>query len=346
MRILLLIDDYDNIKHNNHRLVSNAIVRAGHDLHLGSINSVAYHHGAVNAAVARVPRLLEVGDNFADKLKDQRVDEMDLVWVMNQPHPSILLDTYQLLWLLEGRCRFVNSVSSFVFVNNKSVLEAVVGVDHIPETHVASDFPTLWEQFQRDGGEWIVKPTNDGCGTDVYRLAPQDSNAKVILESMTGNTYPQYSMKNPRMIGFVGRYCVMQRYVAAASRGEKRVLIAGGDVVCSYVRTNRTGDHRSNRIHGAEQQVCELTDGERRLCNQLGRMLLGLGVTFTAIDMVYPYLFELNIINPGGMIVYERLTGKDLSDLVLERILAALDFPVAQPVAGVPVPFQQLRAGE
>jgi len=346
MKILLLIDDYDNIKHNNHRLVSNAIVRAQHDLHLGSINSVSYRHGAVHAAATRVPRCLEVGDDFADKLTDQRIDDMDLIWVMNQPHPSILLDTYQLLWLLEGRCRFVNSVSSFIFVNNKSVLEAVVGVDHIPETHVASDFASLWEQFQRDGGDWIVKPPNDGCGTDVYRLSPQDSNAKVILESMTGNTYPQYSMKNPRMLGFVGRYCVMQRYVAAASRGEKRVVIAGGEVIASYLRTNRTGDHRSNRIHGAEQQVCELTDSEKRLCNSLGRMLLGLGVTFTAIDMVYPYLFELNIINPGGLIVYERLTGKDLSDLALEKILTALDFPVTRPATGVLAQFQELRAGD
>jgi hypothetical protein len=46
------------------------------------------------------------------------------------------------------------------------------------------------------------------------------------------------------------------------------------------------------------------------------------------------------------MIVYERLTGKDLSDLALEKILTALDFPVAQSVSGVSARFQELRAGE
>lgn len=324
MKVLLLIDDFDQIKHNNHRLLGNAIIRAGHQLHLGSINSVSYRNGAIKAAICLVPELLKVGDDHSSLLKDEPIDRMDLIWVMNQPHPSIVLETYQLLWLLEGRCQFVNSVTSFVFVNNKVAIDAVVGLEHLPETHVAADFDTLFQHMQREGGEWIVKPPNDGCGANVFRLAPEDSNSKVILESMTGNAQIQYSMKNPKMLGFVGRYCVMQRYISDVRRGEKRVVLAGGDPIAHYIRTNRSGDHRSNRIHGAEQQVCELTDSERHFCNSLGRMLLGLGVTFAAIDLVYPYLFELNIINPGGLIVYERLTGNDLSDLALERILGAL----------------------
>ncbi len=344
MKILLLIDDSDAAAHNDHRLLGNAVLRAGHDLHLGSINSIAYRHGAVHAAVTGVPRRLEPGERCALRLADRRIDDMDLIWVMSRPRPAIQLDTYQLLWLFEGRCRFVNAVSAVVFVNGKSVLEAVVGVDHIPETHVAAGFEALWQQFRHGGGDWMVKPSD--AAASARRLSQQDPNAEAILKSMTDEAGRQRAAQGSGEPGAAGRYCVLQRYAPAALRGQKRVVLAGGDVVASYRCVPPTGDDRSDRLGETAQEACGLSERERRLCNALGRMLLGLGVAFAAADIADPYLLALDIVDPTGLAVFERLTGKDMSDLALAKILTALDFPMPVPAGGTVMRVQERRAGE
>ena len=46
---------------------------------------------------------------------------------------------------------------------------------------------------------------------------------------------------------------------------------------------------------------------------------------FAGIDLAYPWLIEVNVINPGGLGTIEQLTGQDRSDEVCGAILAILD---------------------
>ena len=174
-------------------------------------------------------------------------------------------------------------------------------------------FEFLWEMFQSEAqlgnrDIWIAKPPAESFGKNVFILRRNDTNAKVILQSMTSDEYTM-------------RYCILQEYVPEISlKGEKRVLIANGRIIGYYLR-KPFNDHRTNIHQGAEVHTCELSEDERELCKRIGQYLKNLGAYFVGIDMVYPYVIELNVLNPGGLGTILKITGKDLSQEVINSVI-------------------------
>ncbi len=52
---------------------------------------------------------------------------------------------------------------------------------------------------------------------------------------------------------------------------------------------------------------------ETALVVAVARQLLEHGVRFVAVDLVYPWIVEFNLANPGGLETIERLTGENLA---------------------------------
>ena len=95
------------------------------------------------------------------------------------------------------------------------------------------------------------------------------------------------------------------------------MLFANGKLIGSYRRLP-TVDHRAN-IYGSGRAVAhELSADERTLAARTAEHLLTLGARYVAVDLVYPYILECNIANPGGLATLEALTGEDLSYRVVE----------------------------
>jgi glutathione synthase len=57
----------------------------------------------------------------------------------------------------------------------------------------------------------------------------------------------------------------------------------------------------------------------------LAEQILSKGAWFAGVDLVYPWLIEVNVINPGGITTIDELTGCDLSAKVVEAVLTALN---------------------
>jgi len=140
----------------------------------------------------------------------------------------------------------------------------------------------------------------------VYLLTSDDPNARVILESMCG---PEQD-----------RFCLLQRYVDEISNGEKRVILAGGKPVGQYLRIARK-DHRTNIQQGATFQSCELTPEEIEYSERIGELLMSHGAEFVGMDLVYPWVIEFNVINPGGLLTIEQVAGDDITAAILHNII-------------------------
>jgi len=115
------------------------------------------------------------------------------------------------------------------------------------------------------------------------------------------------------------QYCLLQPYVEEIIKGEKRVLIAGGEPVGQYLR-HAGKDHRTNVMHDAEIEPCDLDEAEDKYCRTIGAFLTSHGADFVGLDLAYPYVIEFNVINPGGLLTIESLTGKDLTADIIDRI--------------------------
>ncbi|MFT6517250.1 MAG: glutathione synthase, partial [Candidatus Azotimanducaceae bacterium] len=143
-------------------------------------------------------------------------------------------------------------------------------------------------------------------GRSVFLLRANDPNCQVILETLTGNDNDEY--------------CLLQPYVSEIEQGEKRVLIAGGVPVGQYLR-RAAKDHRTNRMQGADIAACDLTAEEQQYCETIGEFLRSQGVEFAGLDLAYPWVIEFNVINPGGLLTIEQLTGAQLCKAIIKQII-------------------------
>lgn len=278
----------------------NAANQMGHDVALAQVDSIQSHGGAVGAKVADV-RMKLTADTKLEVLAFEyhELARFDVVWVLSLGTRTTFLDKMQLLRTLP--VYFVNTPQALVFLHSKLSQH---GVAPYPETHSSSDQETLWEIY-RKGGAWVVKPAAESFGRNVFLLNEGDSNARAIFETMTQG----------------GNYCLLQRYVQEVKQGEKRVLLAGGEIIGQY-RKRAARDHRGNLHQGGVAELCELEAHERVTCEAVAAWLLKQGVRFAGLDMAGETLLEWNIISPGGIGTLERLGGGNIAKNAVFRCLA------------------------
>ena len=217
----------------------------------------------------------------------------DLVWILGFGGREGFLDRMQILKTLD-QSRFVNTADAIVYLHGKFDL-----AEFGPETHASADVETLVTIVAR-GGRWVAKPTAGSFGRDVFLLAAGDIHCRAVFEHLTGRG--------------AGRYCLLQRYVEEAERNEKRVVVAGGDIIGAYAKTG------GNLATGAVARRTELDAGETALVLRVIAHLGSRGARFAGIDLAAPYVLEANVANPGGLSTLEQLTGVDPTPAVVDAL--------------------------
>ena len=214
----------------------------------------------------------------------------DLVWILGFGGRTSFLDRMQMLKTLD-QARFVNTVDALVYLHGKFDL-----AEFGPETHASADVDALMA-IVAGGGRWVAKPTAGSFGRDVFLLGAGDIHCRAVFEHLTGRG--------------AGRYCLLQRYVEEAEHNEKRVVVAGGDIIGAYAKTG------GNLAAGAVARRTELDAGETALIRKVVARLRARGVRFAGIDLAAPHVLEANVANPGGLSTLEQLTGVDPAPAVV-----------------------------
>lgn len=318
MKIALLINETECIELDNYYLFSRQLLSLGHVVSLCYMDSLGMSDEQVTAwGFNANTGAVKVGKAFSE-LSSQEVvlNRFDLVWILALGFRTGFLDKVQLLHNLERHTVLVNSVNSILHLKSKYFLNMQKRIFSHPESHASADWQRLFDIIQRGGGTWIIKPPAGSFGRDVFKVDATDANLRSILQTMTGHG--------------TGLYCLIQRYVEEIAHGEKRVLIANGEVIGQYRRHN-TQDHRTNLAQGGEPEVCLLTPEESTLCGNMGKFLRDEGALYVAMDLAYPYVIELNVINPGGLITLRTLINEDLSGEVVDRVLGGVELMDSHP---------------
>jgi len=298
----------------------NASLELKHHVNLGFIDSLAYHHGDVRAEVAVVETPLSNDMTFdALKFTQTVLAGFDVIWVLSLGPRESFLDNIQLLKLLAAHLRVINSPESLLCLHSKISLAGVEGIMKYPQSYISPDPEKLWGIVKESKAAWVVKPLTESFGRNVFKLMPGDSNIRPLLQAMTGHNG--------------SRHCLLQRFLPEVANGEKRVLLAGGDIVGQYVRKATHTDHRGNVHQGAETALCELTSDERAACKRVAAYLIEQGVYFAGLDVAWPWLLEWNVVSPGGIVTIEKLGGVNLAKTVVEKVLSASEARKPQPAA-------------
>lgn len=222
-------------------------------------------------------------------------DRFALIWLVGLGRVHTFFDRMQLLRLLPA-ARFVVGVDALVYRHAKYSWWR-----YMPETHASNDAGYLKSKLAA-GGHWVVKPAAGSYGRDVQRVRG-DARGEAAIDALTGQ----------------GDYCLLQRYAAEIEAGEKRTLVAGGQVIGSYLRLPGP-DLRTNLAAGGLARGTTLDAGERELVETIAGELAASGVGFAAVDTAFPYLMEVNLANPGGLATLESLYGDDYAGAVVQAV--------------------------
>ena len=231
--------------------------------------------------------------------------EWDVVWLrQDPPFDMAYITTTHLLDMVHPRTLVVND--PFWVRNFPEKLLVLRFPDLTPPTTIARDLATLRE-FRAEHGDIILKPLYGNGGAGVFRLDPNDRNLASLHELFLGLS------REP---------LIVQKYVPAVVKGDKRVILVNGEPVGAINRIPAEGETRSNLHVGGRAEKVALTDRDREICAAIGPTLREKGQVFVGIDVIGDFLTEINVTSPTGIQELERFDGTNAARRIWEVIEA------------------------
>ncbi|WP_449042754.1 glutathione synthase [Paracoccus sp. (in: a-proteobacteria)] len=173
-----------------------------------------------------------------------------------------------------------------------------------PPTMIARDVESI-RAFRARHDEIIIKPLYGNGGAGVFHLPQADANLSSLLELFGGIT------REP---------VIVQKYLPAVVKGDKRIILVDGEAVGAINRIPAQGEARSNMHVGGRPEKIGLTEREREICATIGPVLREKGLIFVGIDVIDGWLTEINVTSPTGIQELERFDGINAAALIWEAI--------------------------
>ncbi|OGP58411.1 MAG: glutathione synthase [Deltaproteobacteria bacterium RBG_13_61_14] len=164
--------------------------------------------------------------------------------------------------------------------------------DLIPPTIISRRIAELKDFLKEVGGKMVVKPINARGGDEVFIVEARDPNLNVILEAATR---------------YQTRFTLAQKYLPAAKKGDKRIIVLSGEPIGATLRVPQAGEHRANIHVGGTCRKAEITRRDREICARLAPSLRSLGLHLVGLDVIGGFLTEVNVTSPTGVQEIDRL---------------------------------------
>lgn len=175
----------------------------------------------------------------------------------------------------------------------------------IAPTRVSRDMDEL-RAFVGEQGTAVLKPLDSMGGDGIFRVAADDANLSVILETMTA--------RGTRSI-------MAQRYLPQIADGDKRVLLIDGvPVSWALARIPRAGETRGNLAAGGRGEARPLTEREHAIAAALGPVLGERGLLLVGLDVIGGHVTEINVTSPTCFQEITAQSGIDVAGRFVEAL--------------------------
>ena len=308
LRVAFQMDPIEGVNINadsSFRLAEEAQAR-GHALWVYTPDRLVFDEGRV-MATARPFTVKRVQVDHVAFGAPEKIDlsTMDVVWLrQDPPFDMAYITTTHLLDLIRETTLVVND--PFWVRNHPEKLLVLQFPQLTPPTMIARSLADIRE-FKHRHGDIILKPLYGNGGAGVFRLDAGDRNLASLHEMFTG---------------FSREPMIVQKFLPAVSKGDKRVILVDGEPVGAINRVPAEGETRSNLHVGGRAEKIALTPRDREICAAIGPLLRERGQVFVGIDVIGDWLTEINLTSPTGMQELERFDGLNVAARVWEAIEA------------------------
>jgi glutathione synthase len=266
----------------------------------------------VARAKSRVIRVHDNNDHWFDYLSEpewRNVADFQVVLMRKDPpfDMEYIYSTYLLERAEEAGTLVVNRCQSLRDVNEK------VYISWFPQCTaptLISRNRELIKEFVAEHGETVIKPLDGMGGASIFRLAADEPNLNVILDTMLGNNQTQ---------------AMVQKFLPEISSGDKRILIIDGEPMpYALARIPSKGEFRGNLAAGGRGVGVPLSERDRWLCEQIKPTLKEKGLMFVGLDVIGDYVTEINVTSPTCIRELDKEFGLDIGGALMDAIAARL----------------------
>lgn len=278
----------------------------GHALSVYTPQTMALETGVVTASVQSADVRDVVGDHVtlgvAERLDLSRFDVILLR--QDPPFDMNYITSTHMLEMVGGKTLVVNDPAAVRNAPEKILVMQFA--DLMPPTLITQDVEAI-SAFRKTRKDIVLKPLYGHGGKGVFRLREDDQN----LGSLVGlfrDLYPEPWMA--------------QAFLPDVAKGDKRILLVEGEPFGLINRVPAQGDLRSNMVVGGRAEAVDLSDRDREICAAIGPTLRELGLLFVGIDVIGPYITEINVTSPTGIRALEKLGGGNAATAMWDAIEA------------------------
>ena len=278
----------------------------GHSLHVFRHADMIVSDGRVLATVSRISLTGEAGAWFqVEETTQCALSDFDAVVERTDPpfNMEYIYATY-LLELAEAQgARVVNRPAA---IRNHNEKLAITGFPQFTAPTLVTSDAAQVRAFHTQHRDIILKPLDGMGGMGIFRVRDDGMNLGAIVETLTDNG---------------SRTIMVQRYIPDIANGDKRVLLIGGKVVpYCLARVPQAGEVRGNLAAGGTGIAMPVSERERQIAEALAPILLERGLLLVGLDVIGPYLTEINVTSPTCFQEIMQQTGFDVAGMFIDAL--------------------------
>jgi len=304
--VAIQMDPFDKINVDSDSTIVLALeaARRGHRLYYYQPRQLSLENGIVYARI----RSLAIRPGKQDYYtlgEEEKIPlaEMDIVLMRQDPPFDMhyMTATY-LLERVHPQTLVVNNPAEVRNCPEKLL------VCHFPElmppTLITEDRKEI-TRFRQEHKNIILKPLYAHGGRDVFHIKQDDDNFPATLDVFE-KLY----------------HCplIAQAYVPEITQGDKRIILVDGEAKGALNRIPPAGQIRSNLVAGGTAHFTTLSERDLEIAAIIGPELKKRGLIFAGIDVIGPYITEINVTSPTGLPSVNRLNNlcveRDIWDVI------------------------------
>ncbi len=160
--------------------------------------------------------------------------------------------------------------------------------------------------FHAQHRDIILKPLDGMGGMGIFRVKDDGLNLGAIIETLNRE----------------GAQTVMvQKFIPAIDKGDKRVLVIGGKVVpYCLARIPQGGEVRGNLAAGGKGVAQAISARDQEIAEALGPVLAQRGLLLVGLDVIGDCLTEVNVTSPTCFQEIFDQTGFDVAAMFMDAL--------------------------
>ena len=210
---------------------------------------------------------------------------------------------------------FINPPQTQRYFSNKKYLEDIAR-EHpelFPRTKISSDPKELGAflyELSKNSKYAVYKPLEGFGGDGIGRINLQGEDLKREEDYI----HLAYGLSQ-------GKEIILQEFIDnIAQYGDKRIHILNQHPIGAVLRIPKKGSWLCNQKKGASLELSELTDKDYELIEKVNPYLQKQNAYWTGIDVIGPYLGEINAVSPGLLYALDEFNDWKIMPSFVEKI--------------------------